>query len=139
MDIVFEELAKEHPVTQFLRVSLVLETLQLSNRTHKQAEYDGVSLKFVLVQVEAEELSDISEEYGVTAVPFFAILKVISDRISMTHVCAWILLLLHVVPTACIPEVRFRESVSAGRCKLCSSVRSGICQAVCRMTKWLTR
>ncbi|DBB01219.1 hypothetical protein WJX77_007450 [Trebouxia sp. C0004] len=44
MDIVFEELAKEHPVTQFLRV-------------------------------EAEELSDISEEYGVTAVPFFAIVK----------------------------------------------------------------
>lgn len=30
------------------------------------------------MQVEAEELSDISEEYGVTAVPFFAILKVLS-------------------------------------------------------------
>ena len=29
-----------------------------------------------MTQVEAEELSDISEEYGVSAVPFFAILKV---------------------------------------------------------------
>ena len=27
-------------------------------------------------QVEAEELSDISEEYGVSAVPYFAIIKV---------------------------------------------------------------
>ena len=36
MDIVFEELAKEHPVTQFLRVSLVLETLQLAYRPPKQ-------------------------------------------------------------------------------------------------------
>lgn len=44
MDVVFAELAKEYPVTQFLRV-------------------------------EAEELSDISEQYGVSAVPFFAIIK----------------------------------------------------------------
>ncbi|KAL3162517.1 hypothetical protein ABBQ32_010174 [Trebouxia sp. C0010 RCD-2024] len=44
MDVVFEELAKEYPVPQFLRV-------------------------------EAEELPDISEEYGVSAVPFFVILK----------------------------------------------------------------
>lgn len=44
MDTVFAELAKEYPVTTFLRV-------------------------------EAEELSNVSEEYGVTAVPFFAILK----------------------------------------------------------------
>ncbi|KAL3141097.1 hypothetical protein ABBQ38_003453 [Trebouxia sp. C0009 RCD-2024] len=44
MDVVFEELAQEYPVTQFLRV-------------------------------EAEELPDISEEYGVSAVPFFVILK----------------------------------------------------------------
>ncbi len=70
----------------------------------------------MLIQVEAEELSDISEEYGVTAVPFFAILKVISDCIPMTLVCAWILLLLHVAP-ACIREACFRESVFAGRCK----------------------
>lgn len=117
MDIVFEELAKEHPVTQFLRVSLELKHCNSQKGLANRADHDRVSLKSVLIQVEAEELSDISEEYGVTAVPFFAIVKVISHRKPITHVCAWILLLLHVV-LACIQEDRFsKESVSAGRCK----------------------
>lgn len=33
--------------------------------------------------MEAEELPDISEEYGVSAVPFFVILKVISQNLDV--------------------------------------------------------
>jgi len=43
MDIVFEELAKEHPVTQFLRVSLELEHRNSLKGLANRADYDSVS------------------------------------------------------------------------------------------------
>lgn len=45
MDIVLEELAKEHPVTQFLRVSLELEHCNSPKGLANRAGYDRVSLK----------------------------------------------------------------------------------------------
>lgn len=74
MDVVFAELAKEYPVTQFLRVCFFLcPSGQTPIVTPAEA---SSSRSHLLLQVEAEELSDISEQYGVSAVPFFAIIKV---------------------------------------------------------------
>jgi len=78
------------------------------------------SLKSVLIQVEAEELSDISEEYGVTAVPFFAIVKVTSDRkpIYDTHMC------MDSFAAAWCPSMRTRSSLQ-GKC-VCWAVQISV-------------
>ena len=86
MDIVFEELAKEYPVVTFLRVRQAEQHLHHHSRTLHLKTTVGTSVSGQCAfQVEAEELPDISEKYDVSAVPFFALLKV---TINCSHLTA---------------------------------------------------
>ena len=79
LDLVFAELAKEYSNAKFLRVafynhfgiaSIIFIILKPSSSTAKLDD-------LVLVQVQAEEVSEVTDRFEVSVVPYFILLKVL--------------------------------------------------------------
>ena len=80
LDLVFEQLAKDYISVRFLRVGAVTDTFLLLLARVLHRHRPGQIERYRFAQVEAEEVSDVTDRYQVEAVPHFILLKVPHSR-----------------------------------------------------------